>query len=948
MPQAVAAAAAAAAAFVAANAVAIAINTAILVGSTLYQRKLQRQRADYKPQQDVMVRSAVEPVKIIYGEVRVSGPVCYVNSKKTPGTDDNSDLWHLIAIAGHEIEDITDIWLDGDEIPEATINWATNGLVTSGKYADKANFYKQLGTSSQTAQSELSSAFPSDWTSAHRLRSVATLTARFELGNRTSQGMWSTGAPTAIRGVVKGKKVYDPRLDSTRSGGSGTQRVTDETTWTYSNNPALCLADYLIDDRLGFGAEGVEPEDVDYQTVMDAADVCDAQVAIPGSTTEKRFTCNGVLYTTSSYEDNIDALLSSMNGTMTWQDGQFKIRAGAYSAPTHTFDETNTIGSIVVEPERPREQRFNTVRGTFLSPDQEWVFTEFLRVTNSDYVTTRDAGTKLVKNMELPMTTGEYEAQRIAMQQLSVNNQQTGAVIGLDFSAMKVGAGDRISITNDELNWSSKIFVVENWKFDIEDGFQLYIREDSSSAYDDPDVLDYSTRTAAGTITFADAQVPSASGLTATSVDSGIVLEWASPLPSSAYDEVALYASADSSWANASKVYSGRNNAFLHKLDFGTTRYYWTQSESSDGRTSVRDPDSDTSSITATAGSLDFVAVSGSTKPEDNADVTALHAINAVDNPSFEAGDKSWTKSGNWTIEENASKARRGDWSADIINGTNEDIVSDSRLQVEPGDRVLAQMFHRRSVGPGALRTKLQWRDADGNGIGTSPRGDDVTVNTWTSSRVIAIAPATAVSANIAAEANNGAGTLNGRSDGAYLSIIPKDADIDALQTTNPPAEAGADVTGNHSADVDALITQNGPVESSATQGLIDLSTSNTDGETNVTTTSWETVQSDSVTVSATETVLLTISANYHRSDGTAQSKTQIRVTQDGSEIGGLSADNFLLPGGGAFTSFLFRRELTLASGSYTFALQAQRPGGDAGNAGFRNRNISIEFVRAP
>lgn len=51
---------------------------------------------------------------------------------------------------------------------------------------------------------------------------------------------------------VEGLKVYDPRADST-IGGSGSQLASDPTTWTYSNNLALCLRDFLTDPVHGCG-----------------------------------------------------------------------------------------------------------------------------------------------------------------------------------------------------------------------------------------------------------------------------------------------------------------------------------------------------------------------------------------------------------------------------------------------------------------------------------------------------------------------------------------------------------------------------------------------------------------------------------------------------------------------------------------------------------------------
>jgi hypothetical protein len=601
-----------------------------------YQKKkaADAQKDAASAPRDVTVRSAIEPARIIYGKARTSGPVVYTNTQPTPGTNDNSTLWTAISLANHECASIEEVWLDGDQILWSQLSGT--GGVTSGKYGpintnEVTNFYAKLGTPSQTALSQLVSAF-SDWTSSYTGQDITYLVSAFELGTATGEGVWAQGAPNNIRAVVKGKKVYDPRKDST-NGGSGVHRLADPTTWEWSDNPALCLADYLFDDRLGMGAEGVTYNDIDWAMVATAADVCDQTVSIPGGS-EKRFTCNGVLSTGETYANNIRALVTSMNGMLTWTGGKYRIRACAYEAPVYSFLENDIVGDVQVQPERTRSQRFNTIRGTYIDPESDYNSTEFIPVTNSTYQNTRDNGQKLTTNIALAMTNSEYMAQRLAYKSLNLNNQQLTAVIPVNWRGLKVGVGDRIQVTVSELSWSSKIFVVEGWSFEPDKGFMLTVKEDSSSAYADPGVSDYSTRTLAGTVTFANQPVAAPSGLQATSEEEAILLEWEAPPRGSGYDEVVVYASANSSWANATEVGRTRSTSFRHELTNGTTRYYWVRSVDVDGEFSIRDPDSDTSTVTATAGQIstsqlnddanfadtaNWPDITGPGKPVDNA-----------------------------------------------------------------------------------------------------------------------------------------------------------------------------------------------------------------------------------------------------------------------------------------------------------------------------------------
>jgi len=598
---------------------------------------------------DITVRSAIEPARIIYGTARTSGPVVYTNTAPTLGTSDNSTLWTAISLCQHEIDDITEIWLDGDQILSSAIDWAGTGGVTSGKYGpigsnEVTNFYRRLGTDTQTHVTELATAI-SDWTSDYDGRGVAYIVSAFELGTATGEGVWAQGAPKNIRAVIKGKKVYDPRKDSTQTGGSGAHRLADPTTWEWSDNPALCVADYLFDARLGMGAEGITYNEIDWELVFAAANVCDTLVTTPDGN-QKRFTCNGALSTGETYAENIKQLLSSMSGQITWSGGKFRIRAAAYEAPTYSFTGDDVVGDVQIQPERTRTQRYNKIRGTFIDPDSDYVATQFIPVENTSYKNTRDGGQTLTQEIKLPFTNDEYMAQRIAFKQLNLNNQQLRCIVPFNWKAMKVAVGDRIQLSIDELSWSNKVFRVDGWSFSPDSGFNLELQEDSSSAYADPGLSDYSTRTLAGTVSFADQAVSAPSGLQATSEEEAVLLEWDPPPRPSGYDEVVIYASATSAWSGASEIGRTRGSTFRHELTRGTARYYWVRAVDVDGRESIRDPDSDTSTVTATAGQIatsqlnddasfadtaDWPQVTGVGRPEDNATVGATVGTDLYD-----------------------------------------------------------------------------------------------------------------------------------------------------------------------------------------------------------------------------------------------------------------------------------------------------------------------------
>lgn len=82
----------------------------------------------------------------------------------------------------------------------------------------------------------------------------------------TLQPNSTTGFPN-ISAEIKGMKVYDPR--------DARQSPTDNTTWTWSDNPALCLADLISSTAYGLG------RDVDWDSVAEVANFNDEEVGFP-------------------------------------------------------------------------------------------------------------------------------------------------------------------------------------------------------------------------------------------------------------------------------------------------------------------------------------------------------------------------------------------------------------------------------------------------------------------------------------------------------------------------------------------------------------------------------------------------------------------------------------------------------------------------------------------
>ena len=659
MPQAIVAAFAAVGKFVALNVLGVGvysaatlayIGAAVVVGGTIVAKQamslfeVEMPQVDSDASRQTTVKTTIAPQKIIYGEALVSGPISYIALSGAS----NADLYQTIVLAGHEVNAITDIHFDDEVITNAQIaaglNTGSNtaGNVTGGTFGPIDSnticiINKHLGAASQASDPMLTNKFAL-YTSAHRGDGVAYLAMKWTLDEDSAE-VWEKYSPGNVKCLIQGKKIYDPRLEVAAGGTAGANPTTAAYV-AYSTNPALCVTDYLIDQTLGMGIAAAK---IDWAAVTTAANGCDVDVDVPNSATQKRFTANGVLFGTDSHQKNINKLLSAMNGRLIYSNGEYIVKAGIYEAPTEVLTEDDLIGAIQIKTSLERSDRFNTIRGIFVDAAANNKSTEFPKVQLADAVT-RDNGEVLEKEIQLPMVSDSYQAQRIANKLIQLSDQQKIISFPANLSALRITAGDRVQVTVEELSWSQKVFECIGWTFSDEGGVNLTLREDSSLSYGDPLPAAYSQITASGTIVDAFRGVPSPSGLSATAGLKNNVLNWVNPGKPSDFGTIYVYASPNGNFSSAVKIGETDGTQFVHDASTaadavvpGNVRYYWVRAiknvGTDDAARSNLEPNADpNTTVFATVGRVNWADVSGTTgAPTSNATVGAQISVNLVD-----------------------------------------------------------------------------------------------------------------------------------------------------------------------------------------------------------------------------------------------------------------------------------------------------------------------------
>jgi hypothetical protein len=564
-------------------------------------------QADTDKTRQQTVRGTVEPQKAVYGQALISGPIFFVGVSGT----ENRDLYHGIALTGHECQEISAIYFDSEIITSAQI---TSNSVTSGTFGPIdsetiCKIEKKLGTVDQASSSLLTTTF-TPWTSAHQGKGISYIVTKWTLTDG-SQEVWDRLKPQNIKALVKGKKdIYDPRLDVAAGNAAG-DNPANAAYQAWTDNPALCTANFLMDVKFGLG---VAASKIDWADVVTSADACDVSVVVPNGT-QKRFTANGVIFATDSYRASLNKLLSSMNGNIFYSNGNYRIKAGVYEAPSLSLDEDDLTGPITVKTSVERGERFNTVRPIIIDPAQNHKTSEVPQVQLTSAVS-RDNGEVITRDIQLGFTNTSYMAQRIANKQIQLSDQQKVINFPANLSALNIDIGDRVSVTVSELNYSAKVFRCVNWAFaDTQEGaVNLTLIEDDAGSYADPAVGEYSTTTADGTITQGFRGVPDPQNLSATAGLKNIELNWTNPVNTSKFKEIVIYASPNSAWANGVEIGRTLGTQFFHDasngadpIAVGDERFYWIRALAYGTGTgsfveSDRNPDNDTSTISATVG----------------------------------------------------------------------------------------------------------------------------------------------------------------------------------------------------------------------------------------------------------------------------------------------------------------------------------------------------------
>ena len=384
------------------------------------------------------------PIPVVYGQRKVGGTRVLV---EVTGSD-NEYLHIVLATSEGDVDSFENVYLN-------------DVLTTDSRFDDVLDVYTHTGSDTQAADSNLT-ADVTEWTSVHQLKGTSYIYAKLKY----DQDAYPSGIPV-ITADVKGTKVYDPRTATT----------------AWSNNPALCIRDYLTNTRYG---RGIDTSLIDDTSFNSAANYCEEDVTIGGATVD-RYTCNGVVDTSQGSMTVLKRLLTACRGFLVFSGGKYKLVIDKPETAAFTFSEDNIIGAWSIKL-GDKNSQFNRIRGNFFNPDRQWQ--PDIAVVDSSALRTQDNGLLLEKTIDLPYTSDIDRAKMISTINLNQSRQQIMCEFTATIEGLRAEVGDVVYVKHATPGWDTlnsnagKMFRVMRITLQNNDEVRVLALEYDATAYD--------------------------------------------------------------------------------------------------------------------------------------------------------------------------------------------------------------------------------------------------------------------------------------------------------------------------------------------------------------------------------------------------------------------------------------------------------------------------------
>lgn len=252
---------------------------------------------------------------------------------------DDGELHQIVVIHQGQVDGLIRFWIDGEPV-------TLDADDKSGRYT-KLLFRDGSGEGGNYA--DVRDAFPSLWTTNHKLQGQASFYARFgDPSDEDFAKVYPKGPHTQVQAEVRASRVRN-------MGGS----------LIYSENAALCIRD-LMTHPDGWNIPLARLDDAAWQGMVTRAG---QSVALAGGGTEMRYRLCGFYTLDDALKDVTARMLATCDGQIyETAEGKIGILGGAWSEPDVTITADDIL-SIEMQDGFDPFTDYNVLKSQFVSPD---------------------------------------------------------------------------------------------------------------------------------------------------------------------------------------------------------------------------------------------------------------------------------------------------------------------------------------------------------------------------------------------------------------------------------------------------------------------------------------------------------------------------------------------------------------------------------------------------
>lgn len=437
-------------------------------------------------------RNNLQARQIIYGETRCAGTITMM---RTTGTDNNK-LSMYVVFAGHEVEGFTGLYIN-DKLVTTTSSTSSGAgtdnkiyLVTSSDFVNTDNDH-DFGSGRLIRFTFHDGSQTSRDTLANSSHGSTVIDSNFVLQGCAYmyiEMIYDTEKLPQLPNInmkIKGKKVYDPRTTSV----------------AWSDNPALCIRDYLSDTNYGLKCTSDELNDTSNAGgFQSAANTCEQSVTL-GGVTEERYTANGFTNFSADGTGIVEGLLSAMGGKLTFTNGKFNVFVGAAQTPSLTITDDDLLSAVSVSRNTQANELFNCAKSVFVDKNNNFVATDSPELTSSTGGTAylnidtpsgeSTANYKKRMEIQLPYTNTVTTAERLTKIALQHQRQTEQLSLLTTTQFLRLQPADWVYVTNERLGYSGKTFEVVSTQLEFVEqdeipvaACRLVVKAITSATYD--------------------------------------------------------------------------------------------------------------------------------------------------------------------------------------------------------------------------------------------------------------------------------------------------------------------------------------------------------------------------------------------------------------------------------------------------------------------------------